>query len=88
MNTIDLTLLEQPRAAQQPTYRSILIETDGFPIFLSYGRAHSVRTVTHADIALLAELHSSVGRLAAATLLPPSAKCRADLAGGGACGAA
>ena len=54
MDTARLTLLEPP-CAPQP--RSILIETTGsLPVLQSHERTHSVRLVTPADTALLADL--------------------------------
>jgi GNAT superfamily N-acetyltransferase len=54
MDTARLTLLEPP-CAPQP--RSILIQTTGsLPVLQSHERTHSVRLVTPADTALLADL--------------------------------
>jgi RimJ/RimL family protein N-acetyltransferase len=57
MGTARLTLLEPPCAPQPPDARSILIETSGsFAVVLSRERRHSIRAVTPADTALLADL--------------------------------
>jgi hypothetical protein len=57
MDTARLTLLEPPCAPQPPDARSILIETTGsFPVVQSHERTHSIRSVTPADTALLADL--------------------------------
>jgi RimJ/RimL family protein N-acetyltransferase len=57
MDTTRLTLLEPPCAPQPPDVPSILIKTTGsFPVVQSHERRQSIRAVTPADTALLADL--------------------------------
>ena len=57
MDAARLTLLEPPCALQPPDARSILIETAGsFPVVQPRERRQSIRAVTPADTALLADL--------------------------------
>ena len=57
MDTARLALLEPPCAPQPPDARSILIETTGsFPALQPRERRQSIRLVTPADTALLADL--------------------------------